>query len=173
MVEMTRRRDRSDSVVPLFFCLHRDTWQQSRLLHEGSLDSPIRGGRIGRVDFAGAGRPAFQTDRRRDLPATRRASKRLRTPSGSGLRWLVLRRACIHNGNCKVRSASISSHGVRMPFWTLLAALLATGLVLFWRDRRFPAGCCQICGYDLTANASGTCPECGQQIPKGIAYAPS
>jgi hypothetical protein len=28
---------------------------------------------------------------------------------------------------------------------------------ILWRDR----GLCPACGYDLTANVSGTCPECG------------
>lgn len=27
-----------------------------------------------------------------------------------------------------------------------------------------PAGHCQHCGYDLTGNTSGVCPECGEQI---------
>lgn len=28
-------------------------------------------------------------------------------------------------------------------------------------SRPFPEGCCDACGYELTANKSGTCPECG------------
>lgn len=35
-------------------------------------------------------------------------------------------------------------------------ALAAPGV---WR--RYPVGRCQSCGYDLTGNASGICPECG------------
>ena len=31
------------------------------------------------------------------------------------------------------------------------------------RDRR-KAGQCQDCGYDLTGNESGACPECGRQV---------
>jgi hypothetical protein len=32
-------------------------------------------------------------------------------------------------------------------------------LYLFWRE-----GCCRQCGYDLTGNVSGVCPECGERI---------
>ena len=40
---------------------------------------------------------------------------------------------------------------------------LITGIVLFVRKRlsRIKAGHCR-CGYDLTGNVSGKCPECGQ-----------
>lgn len=50
---------------------------------------------------------------------------------------------------------------VRLPF--LLPFLGAAGVTayLFWRDRPIPSHCCQQCGYDLTGNVSGVCPECG------------
>ena len=32
--------------------------------------------------------------------------------------------------------------------------------------KRIPVGLCMACGYDLTANKSGTCPECGAEIVK-------
>jgi len=32
--------------------------------------------------------------------------------------------------------------------------------------RRMRRGQCSKCGYDLTANTSGICPECGTPIPK-------
>lgn len=32
--------------------------------------------------------------------------------------------------------------------------------------RRYPAGCCQKCGYDLTGNESGRCPECAQPFTR-------
>jgi hypothetical protein len=38
-----------------------------------------------------------------------------------------------------------------------------------WRDeqqRRRKLGLCLRCGYDLTANVSGVCPECGTEIEK-------
>jgi predicted amidophosphoribosyltransferase len=43
----------------------------------------------------------------------------------------------------------------------LLIAAVPT-VLLWWRDRRIPPGHCQNCGYDLTGNVSGICPECGQ-----------
>ena len=30
--------------------------------------------------------------------------------------------------------------------------------------RRYPRGHCQGCGYDLTGNVSGRCPECGREV---------
>jgi len=50
-----------------------------------------------------------------------------------------------------------------IPLWLpFLLIALPTGF-LFWSDhrRRMRAGCCGKCGYDLTGNSSGTCPECG------------
>jgi hypothetical protein len=43
----------------------------------------------------------------------------------------------------------------------------AYGLIHLVREtvqRRIPPHCCQSCGYDLTGNTSGTCPECGEEI---------
>lgn len=49
-----------------------------------------------------------------------------------------------------------------LPLWTVLVALAFPTAILFYRDRRFPPGHCQRCGYDLTGNVSGVCPECGR-----------
>jgi len=36
---------------------------------------------------------------------------------------------------------------------------------LWYRDRRrFPPGHCPSCGYNLTGNQSGVCPECGNAV---------
>ena len=51
---------------------------------------------------------------------------------------------------------------VRSPIWFLL---LISGIarIILWRlDRRPLPGQCP-CGYDLTGNESGTCPECGRR----------
>lgn len=48
-----------------------------------------------------------------------------------------------------------------IPLWI---PLLLAGLGTAWRfrrDRPPPLGHCQACGYDLTGNVSGVCPECG------------
>lgn len=49
-----------------------------------------------------------------------------------------------------------------LVLWGVAAALT----LIMWRpDRpRFPSGHCQRCGYDLTGNVSGRCPECGTRI---------
>ena len=59
--------------------------------------------------------------------------------------------------------------GIRV---TLLAVFLLSVLVLFrfrsqWdREQRAKRNLCISCGYDLTANTSGVCPECGTPVPK-------
>lgn len=51
----------------------------------------------------------------------------------------------------------------RAPIWALLLAFLIPTAFFWYRDyRRNPRGFCQACGYDLTGNTSGRCPECGR-----------
>lgn len=55
---------------------------------------------------------------------------------------------------------------VRLPIW-LIIVLAATSVMLVQRIRRCgaPLGwVCRSCGYDLTGNVSGVCPECGSRI---------
>ena len=51
---------------------------------------------------------------------------------------------------------------VSIPFW-LTFGVAAIPTIMLWRlDRRIPIpGHCQRCGYNLTGNVSGVCPECG------------
>ena len=64
------------------------------------------------------------------------------------------------------RSASITDVNRRCPHWAVLLPLLLVDAwlvrrgVVRWRRRR-RAGCCAKCGYNLTGNVSGRCPECG------------
>jgi len=37
-------------------------------------------------------------------------------------------------------------------------------LILWRRSRKHPKGHCQDCGYDLTGNESGACPECNAAV---------
>jgi len=54
------------------------------------------------------------------------------------------------------------------PVWPFAIALtLPTAALWIMRRRRFAAGHCQICGYDLTGNVSGVCPECGAEVGQG------
>ena len=65
-------------------------------------------------------------------------------------------------------SAAYSFEELIVPCWMPVAALGAVVACLFWRhSRAIPPHCCQNCGYDLTGNTSGTCPECGGKM--GIA----
>lgn len=56
-------------------------------------------------------------------------------------------------------------------WWVGMTAALISGF-LWWRDRGFPPGHCQTCGYNLTGNVSGLCPECGATIGRAGAAAP-
>lgn len=55
--------------------------------------------------------------------------------------------------------------GSLLVFLNLLPVLMVStfvvGLLFLLDRRRIAPHCCQACGYDLTGNASGTCPECG------------
>ena len=49
--------------------------------------------------------------------------------------------------------------------WTLVLSFKKTIQRTLWRilaDEGIP--CCQTCGYNLTANVSGRCPECGVNV---------
>ena len=55
------------------------------------------------------------------------------------------------------------------PIWVfLLGVSAATGCVYWmnWRNRPPPKGSCPGCGYNLTGNESGKCPECSTPVPK-------
>jgi hypothetical protein len=68
--------------------------------------------------------------------------------------------------------------GYRMVHWRVslwvAAALLGAypAAACIWvclrrRRRRRRPGCCVMCGYDLTGNVSGRCPECGAEVGAG------
>jgi len=59
-----------------------------------------------------------------------------------------------------------------VDIWTIPPSLLALALVLAawfrWPPRRrLPWPACASCGYNLTGNTSGVCPECGRPISGG------
>lgn len=54
---------------------------------------------------------------------------------------------------------------VAAPLWPLALTGLVATIVLWRRSRRPPPGHCGVCGYDLTGNTSGRCPECGTVMP--------
>jgi len=51
-----------------------------------------------------------------------------------------------------------------IPLWLLFIPLGFLTVLLFYRDYGFPVHCCRHCGYDLTGNISGRCPECGTEV---------
>src|SRR5262245_36520615 len=59
----------------------------------------------------------------------------------------------------------LGEHVVIVPLWLLGALTLLVMIASEMRRKRFPAGACQQCGYDLRGNTSGACPECGAAIP--------
>ena len=61
----------------------------------------------------------------------------------------------------------LSSYTICFPHWfvALVLAIGPTIWVLKWRQgRKFGPNACVNCGYDLTGNETGECPECGQII---------
>lgn len=59
--------------------------------------------------------------------------------------------------------ADSRSHSFMVPLWIPFLLVGIPMAFLWWHDRRrVPPGHCQHCGYDLTGNASGVCPECGR-----------
>jgi len=67
-------------------------------------------------------------------------------------------------------------HMVVIPLWLPTAFVGALTALLWRRDRRrVPLGRCEWCGYDLTKNESGRCPECGVGIsaPRSVVNTPT
>ena len=60
-----------------------------------------------------------------------------------------------HRFNAPVIGAPFGGCGAILTGFTVGAT------VAFWPRRRPKPGCCSSCGYDLTGNVSGRCPECG------------
>ncbi len=60
---------------------------------------------------------------------------------------------------------------VTIPLWMpFLAIGIPTAAMFFLDRRRIPPNHCRNCGYNLTGNVSGVCPECGCRIaPTGNA----
>lgn len=51
-----------------------------------------------------------------------------------------------------------------VPLW-LFFLLTAIPTYILWRYyKNYPDNCCQECGYNLTGNTTGKCPECGVKI---------
>jgi hypothetical protein len=55
------------------------------------------------------------------------------------------------------------------PLWIPFLVVALPTAFLWYRDRRIPPGHCQNCGYNLTGNVSGICPECGERVDAQVA----
>jgi hypothetical protein len=64
-------------------------------------------------------------------------------------------------------SRSLPGSEVSVPLWMPFLLVAAPTMFLWLRDRRrvLPGHCGQ-CGYDLTGNTSGVCPECGMELAR-------
>jgi hypothetical protein len=51
---------------------------------------------------------------------------------------------------------------IGIPFWVPLVVAAIPTAILWCLDRRPLEGHCRKCGYDLTGNVTGVCPECGK-----------
>ena len=59
----------------------------------------------------------------------------------------------------------VSGHSVVLPFWLLFPLTYISTGILWYRDRRrILPGHCPTCGYNLTGNESGACPECATRV---------
>lgn len=59
-----------------------------------------------------------------------------------------------------------------LPLWVvLLACMLVTAVFFAMRARPARTEVCRTCGYDLTGNESGRCPECGCPVGQDSTYA--
>jgi hypothetical protein len=53
-----------------------------------------------------------------------------------------------------------------VPFWILFVPIALSAAALWIRDPQYPFGHCRKCGYNLTGNVSGICPECGTAVER-------
>jgi hypothetical protein len=60
--------------------------------------------------------------------------------------------------------SSTKGFALRLPLFFLLVLAALPTAWLWYRDRRPPKWHCESCGYNLTGNVSGVCPECGNRI---------
>ena len=59
--------------------------------------------------------------------------------------------------------SSAGGHGFDIPLWLPFVVIAIPTFIAWRRDRKPPPGHCP-CGYNLTGNVSGRCPECGAHI---------
>ena len=86
---------------------------------------------------------------------------------GRGLSWGVYPKihfSVLPNRLPKSPFTVIVHDCLAMPMWIVLASILVPTIVLWRQNRHIPHSHCQNCGYNLTGNVSGRCPECGTAV---------
>lgn len=61
-------------------------------------------------------------------------------------------------------SSNVLSHVVFVSACTFIIAPFVGAAKHWWRTTRHRRGHCRKCGYNLTGNVSGRCPECGTEV---------
>lgn len=51
-----------------------------------------------------------------------------------------------------------------IPHWLTNFITWSLFFILLRKRRKYPKGHCQSCGYDLTGNTTGACPECNSEV---------
>ena len=86
------------------------------------------------------------------------------TKDGRSLR-VRMRQVCgLRLPTCFVssRKGSPLTYSALIPLWIPFLVSVIPTCILWLLDRRNKIGVCDKCGYDLTGNVSGVCPECGK-----------
>jgi len=58
----------------------------------------------------------------------------------------------------------IGFHIIVIPHWLTNLITWSLFFILWRKSRKHPKGHCQGCGYDLTGNTTGVCPECNANV---------
>jgi hypothetical protein len=64
----------------------------------------------------------------------------------------------------KIGRLTTPQFDLHFPLWIPVITFLMPTIILFKRKPRSLPGRCDTCGYNLTGNTSGKCPECGTQL---------
>ena len=72
----------------------------------------------------------------------------------------------IEHGSLVAPSTRRPATVLYIPIWMFLVPSALASWYFYHRARRKRLiGCCKKCGYNLTGNTTGVCPECGATIP--------
>ncbi len=148
------------------FMLHGGTYFEIRLMRGGILGAHCRS----RSDTDGGAQLQFISARNQTISSSGRYG--LVVPA-----WTVrnvpeyrfLRDSLFISRHSPRETSPVATsvqHLVFVPFWIAALPIAIVTVVAWWRGRRVSPGHCRRCGYDLTKNESGICPECGVEIAR-------